>query len=131
MIRELVAAMTPAAEIAAALTRARLRTATGRPWTKSLVHAHCAAHAIKWPQPMPTCRPQPLRHPDGTYSTRGVARRLRVTPASVGYWVKQGWLTGVRGGGRGQPHAFRLDAATIARLRQLRAAHTGPRGRTK
>lgn len=77
---------------------------------------------------MPTSKPAPLRRHDGAYSTRGVAERLRVTQATVLYWVKQGWLSS-EGGGRGLPHWYRLDAATVARLRQVREAHTGPQGR--
>jgi hypothetical protein len=131
LIRSLVAAMTPAAAIAAALNRARLRPVTKARWTKPAVHAYCQHHGIRWPQPVPTSRPQPFRRTDGAYSTRGVARRLRVTPAAVGYWAKQGWLTAIEGGGRGQPRWYRLDATTVAHLRRLRAEHTGPRFRAR
>ena len=74
--------------------------------------------------------PGPIAILDGAYSTRGVARRLRVTHASGLYWVKQGWLTG-EGGGKGHPRWYRIDDETLARLRQLRAEHTGPQGRTR
>jgi DNA invertase Pin-like site-specific DNA recombinase len=130
LMRDLVAQMTPAAEIAVALNRAGLLRATGRPWSKADVHAHCRLHGIRWPRPMPTSIPQPERRADGAYSARGVARRLRVTRFAVLYWVQQGWLVGEAGGGRGRPWWFRLDAAAIARLRRVRAAHTGPRSRT-
>jgi len=130
LIRRLVAAMTPADAIAAALNRAGLRPVTKARWTKAAVHAYCHHHGIRWPAPMPTSKPQPYRRADGAYSTRGVARRLRVTPAAVGYWAKQGWLTAVERGGRGRPQWYRLDAATVAHLRRLRAEHTGPRFRS-
>ncbi len=130
MIRELVAAMTPAAAIATALNRARLYPVKKARWTKTQVHAYCRDHGIRWPQPMPTSLPQPTRRADGTYSTRGLARRLRVTSASVLYWVKQGWLSS-EGGSKGHPRWYRVDDETLARLRRLRAEHTGPRGRTR
>jgi len=130
MIRDLVAAMTPAAEIAKALNRAHLYPVKRSRWTKTLVHAYCQAHGIRWSQPMPTSLPQPTRRADGTYSTRGLARRLRVTHASVLYWVKRGWLTG-EGGGKGHPRWYRVDDETLVRLRKLRAEHTGPRGRVR
>lgn len=129
MLRELTAAATPAGEIAAALNRARVRTWKGYTWTAMRVHVLCRAHGIRWPKPMPTSRPQVLRRADGLYSTRGVARRLRVLPWVVLYWVKQGWLTSADGGAKGHPHWFRLDAETLAHLRRLRREHTGPKGR--
>lgn len=128
-IEKLVAASTPAGEIAKQLNRAGLLTAQGNRWTAMKVHAHCRHHQIRWPQPMPTSRPQPLRRADGAYSTRGVAHRLRVSHASVLYWVKQGWLKGLGKGGRGQPRWYRLDEATVEHLREIRKTHTGPRGR--
>ena len=50
--------------------------------------------------------------------------------ATVLYWVKRGWLVG-EGGGRGRPRWFQLDPATVVRLKRIRAAHTGPRGRAE
>jgi hypothetical protein len=130
LMRDLVAQMTPAAEIAIALNRAGLLRATGRPWSKADVHAYCMQHGIRWPRRMPTSVAQPERRADGAYSARGVARRLRVTRSAVLYWVKQGWLVGEAGGGRGRPWWFRLDAAAFARLRRVRTTHTGRRSRT-
>jgi DNA invertase Pin-like site-specific DNA recombinase len=130
MIRRMVAQATPAAEIAAALNEAGLLTAMGRTWSKADVHAHCHHHGIRWPQPMPTSLPTADRRADGAYSVRGAARRLRVTTATVLYWVKRGWMVS-EGGGRGRPRWFRLDPATMVRLKRVRAAHTGPRGRAE
>jgi DNA invertase Pin-like site-specific DNA recombinase len=129
IIRTLVSESATAAAIASALRRAGLRTASGQRWTKQVVHSLCAYHDVRWPTPMPTCLPQPLRRRGGDYSTRGVAKLLRVTPATVGYWVSQRWLVPVEGGTRGHPRWFRLDAEDVTRLRRLRQEHTGPRGR--
>lgn len=127
MVRDLVATMTPAGQIAAALNEAHLTTLTGRPWTAENVHQYRRHHGIAWPHRMPTSAPKPNRRADGAYSIRGVAQRLRVSEAEVRYWIKRRWITSFEGGGRGRVRWFQLDPATIARLEQLRATHTRPR----
>lgn len=126
-IRALVAAGTPAAQIAGALNDAHLWNARGRPWTRLAVHAYCHDHGVSWPRRRGTSMAQPERRRDGTYSFRGVARHLHVSEATVRYWIERGWLTSVDGGGRGHPRWFRLDKATLAQLKRVRAAHHRPR----
>jgi DNA invertase Pin-like site-specific DNA recombinase len=126
-IRALVAAGTPAAQIADALNDAHLRTPRGRPWTKRAVQAHCYYQGVRWPRRMLASAPQPERRSDGAYSFRGAARRLHVSETTVRYWIERGWLTSVEGGGRGHPRWFRLDAKTLAHLKRTRAAHHRPR----
>lgn len=125
-IREMVTHALPAGEIAVALNRARLPTAMGLRWTSVRVHVWCQTHQLRWPRRMPSSRPQPLRRANGLYSTRGVARRLRVTPGTVHSWVRRGWLRIADGGTIGHPRWYRLDDETIARLRSLRTEHKEP-----
>jgi len=126
-IRAMVAAGTPAAQIAEALNDADLRTYSGRRWTKLAVQTYCYNHGVRWPHRMPSATPQPERRSDGTYSRRGVARCLRVTDGTVRYWIQRGWLTSVERAGRGRPQWYQLDPATLARLKRVRAAHYRPR----
>jgi serine/threonine protein phosphatase PrpC/DNA invertase Pin-like site-specific DNA recombinase len=67
--------------------------------------------------------PLPLRRADGAYSLRGVAHRLHVSVARVRYWLERGWLHSIEGGGNGHARWFRLDMATLAHLRRVRATH--------
>ena len=126
-IRALVAAGTHAAQIAETLNDAHLRTARGRPWTNLAVHSYCHHHGVHWPHRMPSSAAQPERRTDGAYSLRGVARHLRVSEATVRYWLERGWLTSIDHGGHGHPRWFRLDPATLAHLKRVRAAHHRPR----
>ncbi len=126
-IRSLVAAGTPAAQIAEALNEAGLRTASGRCWTRLVVHAYCHSHGLHWPHSMPTATPQPERRSDGTYSVRGVARRLHVTEATVRYWIERGWLRSVERAGHGRAQWFQLGPAMLTHLKRVRTAHSRPR----
>jgi DNA invertase Pin-like site-specific DNA recombinase len=125
-IRKLVADGTPVAQIIAALNDAHLTTARGRRWTAPAVYAYCRYHRVPWPHQGQTSTAQPEYRSDGTYSLRGVARRLRVNVSSVRHWLERGWITSVEGGGRGHARRFRLDQATLAHLRRVRAAHARP-----
>ncbi|HEU4408215.1 MAG TPA: recombinase family protein [Polyangiaceae bacterium] len=129
MIRTMVAAMARAQAIARALNEAGLTTGAGNRWTKTLVHQWCYHHEVTWPEPVPTSSAVPDRREDGAYSLRGLTKLLRVTEPTLRYWIKQGWLVGEERGGPGNAWWFRIDAATLVRLRRTRAAHLRPRGK--
>lgn len=68
----------------------------------------------------------PERRTDGLYSVHGVAARLGVTEAVVHSWVEQGKLQGVEGGGHGHPWWFKLDRATLKKLKAARDQNEKP-----
>jgi hypothetical protein len=61
---------------------------------------------------------------DGLLSLRGVAARLSVSTRVVRYWIEEGLLAAVEGGGLGRTRWFNLDAATMQRLEPLAARTT-------
>jgi hypothetical protein len=112
-------------DIAQQLNAAGLCTGHGDPWT---------AHSVTWAQhryrlshPMrpPRSHRQPDQRPDGLYSIHGVAAYFHTTEHIVRYWMNQGWLQGVEGGGT-RPWWFKLDRATIKRLHAAQAQGYGP-----
>jgi serine/threonine protein phosphatase PrpC/DNA invertase Pin-like site-specific DNA recombinase len=124
LLRALAAAGKTAGQMSEALNDANLRTPTGLSWTQRNVYHVCERSGVK----LHRLRPPPvLRRSDGAYSLRGVARRLHVTPWRARYWVTHGWLTPIKAAVHGERHWFRLDQATIARLRRVRDTHCRPK----
>ena len=131
LIRQLVREGTRATEIAEQLNERGLVTASGLPWTNTLIHAHCLYNEVRWPKRMPSSVRQPDRRRDGLYSLRGVAARLALTESAARHWVKRGWLSPAEGGSKGHPSWFRLDQVTIRRLERFRDAHIRDASRQK
>jgi hypothetical protein len=65
----------------------------------------------------------PSKRSDGLYSLRGIAARLDVSVETVRYWVLQRWLEPSDRGGHGRPLWFKLDPATLSRLRSIKRKH--------
>lgn len=128
-LRALVAAGMSATQVAQALNEAHLWNARQHAWTRLAVLAYCHYHRV--PHPVRRALTQPEQRPDGSYSMRGVARHLHVGVATVRYWIAQGWLTSVEGGGRGRPRWFQLDEATLAHLKRVRTTHHRARRRAR
>lgn len=129
LIEQLVRDGTPAGTIAVRLGDAGLRTARGRVWTKPLVHAWCHARGVRWPEPIPTCRREPDRYDDGTYSKHGVAALLGVKATAVMHWQKSGWIPSARlAAGNRKAWCFEIDDAELARLAAIRDEHTTSKG---
>jgi DNA invertase Pin-like site-specific DNA recombinase len=120
MIRTLVAREQTDAEIAEALNRHGLTNSRGKPWRENAIRWVRYRHGLRHVGPSRTQMPVPNRRADGLYSMRGVAARLDVTEGTVDYWLKQGWLRPIDGSGRGRACWFRLDPATVSRLRKHR-----------
>lgn len=100
--------------IAAELTRRKLRTGAGMPWTPQSVHRVRLQH--QWFK-----RPRKRREaiaPDrtGLFSAHAIAARLGVKPTTVLSWARSGIITPVERGGPGHPHRFRLDTVALERL---------------
>jgi DNA invertase Pin-like site-specific DNA recombinase len=131
MIRTLVARDQTSAEIAEALNRHGLTNNRGEPWRENSVRCVRERHGIRHVGPSRAQMPVPNRRPDGLYSMRGVAARLDVTEGTIDYWLRRGWLRPIDGSGRGQARWFRLDPATVSRLKarkHRRRAKSRPSG---
>lgn len=115
LIRTLVSRKQTSAEIAEALNRHGLTNNRGEPWRESAVQALRYRHGL--PHEGPSRSRMPNRRSDGLYSKRGVAARLDVTEGVVDYWLRQGWLRPIGHSSRGRASWFRLDPATVSRLR--------------
>ncbi len=66
----------------------------------------------------------PPQRSDGLYSLRAVAAQLDVSLETVRYWVARRWLKPSDRGGHGRPLWFKLDPATLSRLRIIKLKHT-------
>jgi hypothetical protein len=129
-IRELFEEKKNDGEIAAELNRRDLRSGVNRTWNEKAVSWVRWRHGLhRLPVP-PQAGRQPSRRLDGLYSVRGVAEHFNVTRWMVYYWIKEGWLKGVEGGGLGRSWWFRLDSQTIKRLTAAKARGYGPGGRS-
>ena len=78
-------------------------------------------------RPSPKARRPPGRNADGLLSVHAVAARVGVKPGVIRYWAQEGVLEPVAHGGRGGPHWFTLDDATIAHLRAAAEQSAGRR----
>lgn len=117
-------------EIAAELNRRGLRSGVERPWDAKAVRWVRWRHGFHRVPVPPQAGRQPTRRADGLYSVRGVAEHFNVTKWMVYYWIKEGWLKGVEGGGMGRCWWFKLDSQTIKRLTDAKARGYGPGGRS-
>src|SRR5262249_18450701 len=131
LIRQLVSERATDAVIAAELNRQGLRTGHDRCWTARAVCWIRIHHRVRRPNALPPpSGQQPARRRDGLYSVHGVAARLKVTDHIVHYWIQKGWLKGIEGGGPGSAWWFKLDRATLRRLRAAKARGYGPKRAT-
>ncbi len=114
LIRELHGVHTDAA-IAEELNRRDLLTGAGLKWSA------LAVCRVRYAEGMQRASPKTRRVADrdeaGRYSVHGVAALLGVKAALVRYWARLGVLPPVERGGPGRPSWFRLDEATLHRLR--------------
>jgi DNA invertase Pin-like site-specific DNA recombinase len=112
------------AAIAAELNARGFHNVRNGPWNAGAVQAARKIHG-----PPSRARSLQLRRPDqrrdGLYSIHGVAAHLAVTETTVRHWIKQGWLRPTVGYRRGVASWFKLDAATVRRLRTIKATHGG------
>jgi DNA invertase Pin-like site-specific DNA recombinase len=125
-IREGVKAGQRDPEIAIELNRLGLRTGAHRPWDAKAVAWVRGLYHLQRPGIPPSNVRLPDRRSDGLYSVHGVAHRLGVTDHIVHYWIQNNWLCGIEGG-PGHPWWFRLDKATVQRLKTLKAHGYGPK----
>lgn len=113
-------------EIVKELNRREVPAVTQRTWTLYALQWLRKRHGfVRWHQGEQPLRRLPERRADGLYSVRGVAAVLGVTKGVVRFWIEKGKLQGVDGGGYGHPWWFKLDRATIKRLKSKRLK--GPR----
>jgi hypothetical protein len=119
VIRRLFHAKATDVAIATALNRCGLKTGRERVWDFAAVRR--VRYDPGWYRASRKARRIPNRRADGLYSVRAVATRMDVPPGVVRYWARTGVLEPVVRGSPGCPHWFRLDAATIARLKKARA----------
>jgi hypothetical protein len=125
-IRELFAARKTDIAIAASLNQRGITTGRGRRWNGAAVQRVRRNHGMY--RVSKTSRRMPHRGADGLFSVQGVAARMDVPPSVVRYWAQHGVLEPVEHGGRGHPHWFVLDTATLGRLKEARAkCHVLPR----
>lgn len=124
-IRALTEAGKSDVDIVTALNSRGLSTGRRQPWSASAIRWTRWRHGIR--REVQANERLPERRQDGLYSVRGVAAHLDVTEHIVRYWVEKGWLKIAEGGDR-QPLWFRLDRATLERLRAAKARGYGPGG---
>jgi DNA invertase Pin-like site-specific DNA recombinase len=111
------------AEIAAELNRRGLRTGVKRPWTVPTVRR--VRYDVGLYRPSPKSRRPSDRNAEGLLSVHAVSARVGVKPGVIRYWAREGVLEPVAHGGPGRPHWFKLDEATVARLRAAAAQFRG------
>jgi DNA invertase Pin-like site-specific DNA recombinase len=117
-------------EIVEDLNRRGVPAVTQRAWNIYALQSLRRRHGIvRWHKGEQPIRRPPERRADGLYSVHGVAATLGVTEAVVHSWIEQGKLQGVEGGGQGRPWWFKLDRATLKRLKASRAQGSKQRGR--
>lgn len=124
-IRQLLPQAKSNQDLAQRLNRAGLRTGQGAPWTAQSVQWVRYRYQLGTRMRPPQNQRLPDRRPDGLYSIHSVASFFQTTEHIVRYWMSQGWLQGVEGGGS-QPWWFKLDRATIKRLHAAQAHGYGP-----
>ena len=106
-------------EIAAELNRRGRYTGLNRPWTVAAVRR--IRYDVGVYRLSPKAHRPPDRRADGLYSVHAVAAQIDVKPGAVRYWARTGVLEPVVHGGPGRPHWFKLDGATVTRLRAYAA----------
>ncbi|MBV9937643.1 MAG: recombinase family protein [Acidobacteriaceae bacterium] len=116
-VRELNAAHKMDAEIAACLNEEGLISATGRLFQGKNVHVLRQRWQIPTVKINGTYQENPLRWPDGSYSVRGTAAALEISPVTVFVWLRRGRLEGEQLA-KGMPWQIRLSEKRIAELKQ-------------
>jgi hypothetical protein len=106
-------------EIAAELNRRGRYTGLNRFWTVAAVRR--IRYDVGVYRLSPKAHRPPDRRADGLYSVHAVAAEIDVKPGAVRYWARTGVLEPVVHGGPGRPHWFKLDGATVTRLRAYAA----------
>lgn len=115
-VRELFNKKMNDAQIVSALNRREVPRLSGASWDVFAVQRIRYQHG--WYTGSSKSNPQPKRRADGSYSTHGVAARLRVSMSTVRCWLESGLLEKSEGGGGpGRPLWFKLDDAIIRRLK--------------
>jgi hypothetical protein len=114
-VRDLVAAQKIDGEIATALNAEGRLSARGRPFSAGEVHLLRKRWSI------PTVKingteHNPLQWPDGTYSVKGAAATLSISPQTVFKWLQKGRLSG-RQLAKGMPWQITLSSSQIVELR--------------
>jgi hypothetical protein len=126
IIRQMIEAGTADNDIVRALNDQKLTTGRKSPWSvKSVLWAR-SRHRIR--RALPANERLPDRRTDGLYSVHGVAALLGVTEHIVRYWVQKAWLK-VAERGHHRELWFRLDRATLRRLKTAKTHGYGPSGR--
>jgi len=118
-IRQLVAEDLHDELVAQRLNAEGLRTGAGKSWNLWAVRWARKRNAISRPGSQRSFPPLPDRHPDGSYSIRGAARRFGVTREVVRGWIRRGEVD-ARRGDFGRYHNvwwLRLDEAEATRLK--------------
>jgi DNA invertase Pin-like site-specific DNA recombinase len=108
------------AQLADELNRRGVATGAGVAWTPEAVRR--LRYAEGWHRPSTCARRAPARNARGLWSVHAVAEAVGVTPGTVRLWVAQRVLEPVQRGGPGRPAWFRIDDATLERLRGVHAA---------
>ena len=114
-LRDLVAAQKIDREIATTLNAEGLLSARGRPFSAGEIHLLRRRWNIATVKINGT-EHNPLRWPDGTYSVRGAAAALSISPQTVFKWLQKGRLSG-RQLAKGMPWQITLSSSQIAELR--------------
>jgi DNA invertase Pin-like site-specific DNA recombinase len=112
LIAELFSAGMTDEEIAVEVERRGLRPVRRRRWGASSVRYLRWQHRLHRRARIPSVG----ERVDGLLSIRGVAARFGVSTRAVRYWIEEGLLAAVEGGGLGRTRWFNLDAATMQRL---------------
>jgi len=114
-VRDLVVAQKIDREIATTLNAEGLLSARGRPLSAGEVHL------LRKRWNIPTVKingteHNPLQWPDGTYSVKGAAAALSISPQTVFKWLQKGRLSG-RQPAKGMPWQITVSSLQIAELR--------------
>lgn len=116
-VRELNAEHKMDAEIAACLNEEGFVSAQGRPFQGGVIHLLRQRWQIPTVKINGTYQENPRQWPDGSYSVRGVAEALEISPVTVFVWLRRGRLPGEQLA-KGMPWQIRLSEERIAELKQ-------------
>ena len=101
--------------IAAELNRRGSRTGAGLSWTPERVHR--VRHQHRWFRQPRKRSEATAPNQAGLYSAHAIAARLGVKSSTVLVWARAGILVPAERGSPGRPYRFRLDEATLERLK--------------
>jgi len=106
-------------QIAAELNRRGIKTGVGLIWTMQAVRR--IRYEVGLYRPSPRSRRAPDFSKDGLWSVHAVATHVGVQTGVVRLWMRTGVLDPVERGGPGRPAWFKIDDATLERLRRVRS----------